>query len=285
MAETRTASVYRLCLLSGLLLIPAAAPGQVIIGRVVEEGNRKPVAGAQVRLVTGRSKVEERTAVSDSAGLFRLGVQAPAQYALRVRHIGFNLLDTPLFSVGPGETLTIEVRLATAAIALDPLVVLARSRDSRLAEFQERLLTHSSGRFITRDQIDRHPTTRTTDLLRSVPGVQLLEVKPRGGSRARTLVRVRGGGISCEPALFIDGIAVRQGVDSTIDDLLNPAMLNGVEVYTSTSAAPARYAQQGACGVVLFWTDAGQVGPNKWSWKFVIGSGVLAALVALALAR
>ncbi|HEY0809759.1 MAG TPA: TonB-dependent receptor plug domain-containing protein [Longimicrobiales bacterium] len=274
-----------MCLLSALLLNPATAPGQVIIGRIVEEGNRTPVQGAHVRLVSDRAGAEEPTGLSDSTGVFQLVVRAPGKYRLRVSHVAFKVLDTQVFSVGPGEALSIEVRLTTATIPLDPLVVLARTTHSRLAEFQQRLVTHSSGRFITRDQIERHTSTRTTDLLRSVPGVQLLEVRPPGGSRPRSLVRVRGGGTSCEPALFIDGVSVRQGVDSTIDDLLSPAMLSGVEVYTSTSAAPARYALPGACGVVLFWTAAGEVGRNNWSWKFLVGSGVLAGLVALALFR
>jgi hypothetical protein len=285
MTESRTASVYILCVLSGLLLAPTNSPGQIIIGRVVEEGNRTPVAGAHVQLVASHSKVEARTTVSDSGGLFRLEVQASGQYGLRVQHVGFRLLDTPRFTVGPGESLSIEVRLSTVAIPLEPLIVLARSRHAGLAEFEGRRLTHSSGRFITRDQIDRHTSTRTTELLRSMPGVEIMDVTPRGASRTRSLVRVRGGGRSCEPALFIDGIAVRQGVDSTIDDLLNPDMLIGVEVYTSAAVAPVRYAHPGACGVMLFWTGAGEAGRNKWSWKVIIGSTILAALAALALAR
>ena len=98
----------------------------------------------------------------------------------------------------------------------------------------------------------------------------------RGRARTRYLIRMRGAGETCEPAIYIDGQSVRQLPESTIDDLLEPSVIEGVEVYTSTASAPARYAQHGSCGVVLFWTGTGQVEGKKWSWKQIIGGAAVA---------
>ncbi len=181
--------------------------------------------------------------------------------------------------MGPGETVRVEIRLAQARIPLEPLIVTVRSTDPRLAEFHERRIAHSSGRFITRSDIERRSVGRTSDLLRSIPGVTVAAVQVRGGSRARFLIRMRGSGTTCEPAIYIDGLAFRQLPESTLDDVLQPSAIEAVEVYTATSSAPARYAVQGSCGVVLFWTGVGDSTGRKWTWKHLIGGAAVAVAV------
>lgn len=267
-----------------LLALPAATAGQTIVGRVVEEGRRAPVSGAQVTVLRGER--EERTsALSDSLGAFRLNPGQAGMYRLRVRHLAFKGFDSAPLEVGAGETVSVLVRLSATAIPLDPVLVTVRTRNSRLAEFEERRLTHSAGRFLAREDIERRNATRVTELLRGLPGVQVSETRARGGSRARYLLRVRGASASCEPAIFIDGLAVRQLPESTIDEMLSPATLDGVEIYTSSAGAPARYQVQGSCGVFLFWTGGGRAGPNKWSWKAAVGGLIAAAAIAIILSR
>lgn len=250
---------------------------------MVEDGRRSAIAGAEVILRNaGR---DERVALTDSAGRFQLNVPGAGAYRLRVRHLAYATFDSAPLDVGAGETVSVEVRLAATAIPLEPLIVTVRTRNARLAEFEERRLTHASGRFLTRDDIERRGAARTSDLLRGLPGVQVIETKARGGSRARNMLRVRGSSASCEPAIFIDGVSVRQLTESTIDEMLSPASLDGVEVYTTSAGAPARYQIQGTCGVFLFWTGAGRAGPNKWSWKAAVGGAAAALVIGLFLLK
>jgi hypothetical protein len=240
------------------------------------------ISGAEISVIhaDGAARIQ---AVTDSAGRFRVGVSGPGEYRLRVRHVAYTAIDSDPVRVGPGETVRIEIRLAETRIPVEPLIVTVRTTDSRLAEFHERRLAANSGRFITRADIERRPTARTSDLLRSVPGVTVVGVQMPGRARTRYLIRMRGAGATCEPAIYIDGQAVRQLTESTIDDLLEPSVIEGVEVYTSSATAPARYAAQGSCGVVLFWTGAGQAEAKKWSWKQIIGGAAIAVALISAL--
>ena len=87
----------------------------------------------------------------------------------------------------------------------------------------------------------------------------------------------------CQPAIWIDGLLLNDfpGMSNT-DDLLSPGVLEAVEVYTSTSNAPAQY-RTGNCGVVLFWTRRGSTEERsrlKW-WKLALGATAGLGLVLL----
>ena len=269
----------RRILLICLISVPSATTAQVIVGRVVEDEKRSAIAGAEIALIhaDGAARVQ---AVTDSGGRFRVTLNGPGAYRLRIRHVAYTAIDSDPVRVGVGETVSIEIRLAETRIPVEPLIVTIRTTDPRLAEFHERRLSANSGRFITRTDIQRRPAARTSDLLRSVAGVTVVGVQMRGRTRTRYLIRMRGAGETCEPAIYIDGQSVRQLPESTIDDLLEPSVIEGVEIYTSTATAPARYAAHGSCGVVLFWTGAGQAETKKWSWKQIIG-GAAAAIVLI----
>jgi hypothetical protein len=258
---------------------PAGA--QTIVGRVVEDGKRTAITGAAIALLHG-GREERAHAVTDSAGFFRVAVSGPGDYRLRVHHVAFSALETEPVKVGPAETVRVEIRLAEARIPLEPLIVTVRTTNPRLVEFHDRRLASATGRFITRVDIERSPISRTTDLLRGVAGVEVIGMQVRGGSRTRFIVRMRASGTTCEPAIYIDGLSVRQLPESTIDDLLVPSNIDGVEIYTTTANAPVRYASQSNCGVVLFWTGVGQSSGKKSSLKQVlIGGGVALAILGL----
>lgn len=251
---------------------------------MVEEDKRTAIAGAEIALLQADGSARTQT-VSDSAGRFHLPVPGDQEYRLRVRHVAYTSIDSDPVRVSSGETVRVEIRLAQARIPLEPLIVTVRTTDPRTAEFHARRLAAMSGRFLTRSQIDRRSAARTTDLLRGMPGVTVVSVQTPGRTRVRYLIRMRGADNRCDPAIYIDGLLIRQSQETPIDDLLQPSALEGVEVYTSTSSAPARYAIQGSCGVVLFWTGVGQAGSRKWSWKQVIGGAVAAAIIGLLVSR
>lgn len=232
---------------------PVAA--QLIHGTVRDEAAR-PVVDAEVVLMGGNGIEHGRTA-TDSAGVFRVPVQAAGGYALQVTRIGFAAFLSDPVRVGTVETVTVEVRLGRAAIPLNPIRVTARHADPRIAAFHERRLRGAGGRFLTRADIENGSQVRTTDMLRRVPGITIVPVVHRGSVRASNMISVRGATPSCQPALFIDGVRTPQHPLSTMDDILTPASLEGVEVYTAAAAAPVEFTGQSSCGVILFWTRSG----------------------------
>jgi hypothetical protein len=280
------------CLLAALLLLlPAGAGAQVLRGTVIEDPTGAPIAGAIIDILH-RGEVLA-TARSDSTGAFLLLPRRSGTFTIRAAHAFHTAVDSLPLTIDPGGTLTIVLRLARAAIPLEPLVVTART-ESRLAGFQERMrLGTGFGQFVTRAEIDARPAARTTDLLRELPGVEVTTVG-RGGSDqptaigtpdvtiARTsVITLRTSRGPCMPALYVDGLSIRQFEDSSIDDLLRPDMIEGVEVYPRSAGAPPEFIDPTMCGVVAFWTRPGPE-EGRWSWaRAAAGAAAFVLMVAL----
>jgi hypothetical protein len=254
-----------------LIALPLEA--QRLVGHVVEEGTDQPVSSAAIVIINEDGR-EQGNTTTDDDGWFQFAMAAPGPYTIRITHIAYVSWRSESIDLGRGETVEIEVRLGTNVIPLEPLVVTTRSASrGRLAEFHRRLENNPFGRFIVREDIERRPAARVTDLLRIMPGIT---IRPAGGAFARYLITMRGGAAGgCLPYLYVDGVRIRQSPDFPIDDLLSPNMLEGVEIYTSFATAPAEYQASSGCGVVLFWTRSGESG-RPFSWKrMLIGVGAV----------
>lgn len=271
--------VSRVVLLAAAASVaPAAAGAQIIRGVVLDAAERSPIRGATIELV-GALRPEAR-ARSDSTGAFTLEAPHAGVWLVRATHASYVASAGDSVRVGAGETIDVELRLGREVIPLDPLIVMARSTGP-FAEFEERRRRGSSGRFFTRSQIEARGVGRTSDLLRGVPGVTLAPIR---GRPHRVLVRMQGSLGVCEPALWIDGVQVPQMPESTLDEMLSPGSIEGVEIYNSFSAAPPQYIS-GTCGVLLFWTRRGEEREGEpWRWKRVL-AGAGAALVIFLLVR
>lgn len=268
----------RVLVLSGLLLAPAAAQSQMIHGVVMEDSTREPITGASVELLGLNGNTSLRTQTG-SGGAFLLRPRSAGRFIVRLTHPSYAAVDSDTLSVERDETIAIELRMARTAIPLEPLVVIAR-RHNRLAGFYDRLQRPGSGRFLTRADLEVRPGARATDLLRGMPGIEIVPVR-RGLSAATvSLITMRGGSGRCSPTIYIDGIVAKQFVESGVDDFLTPEMLEGMEIYTSSAGAPSPISAQDSCGVVAFWTRSDSLG--KWSWlKLAAGAGAFVLMVAL----
>ena len=267
--------ITRGMLAAALLLVPAAASAQTIEGVVVDDSTRAPIRDVRVELVPARGgrPAAQRT---DSTGVFRFDSVAGGSAVLRFRHPSYTAVDSLAVAVGRGERVEIELRMGHTAVLLEPLIVRARS-DEGVGGFRERMRRGAFGRFVGREQIERHTALRTTDVLRTVPGVQLAP-----GNAGTTMILMRGGAGQCLPDVYLDGTRLRQTRDVDVDAFVNPSSLEGVEVYTSAATAPSIYSGSNACGVVAFWTRPAP--PGRWSWKTLgVGLGLIALLVVSAL--
>jgi hypothetical protein len=234
--------------LAFLLVFSISAEAQVVRGRLLDAETGVAIAGGTVVLLTEDS-VPVRSGDSDPSGNFLLSAPQPGAYRLQAERLGYRTSTTPPIELEARDTLQVEYRLSTQAVVLQPLTVVTTPRRlaGPLGGFYERMERGAFGTFISREQIDaRHPVY-ASDLLRTVPGIQLVPTW-----WGRTVVLMRGW---CVPQIVLDGMRIRT---SSIDDLVSPMDLEGIEIYRSAAEAPAELAGPNAnCGVIALWTRRG----------------------------
>jgi hypothetical protein len=130
-----------------------------------------------------------------------------------------------------------------------PIAIVASSRRTpgRLSGFYDRMQRHGVGTFITSDQIERARPFAVTDLLRTVPGLQVFPSRRGFGNTVRTIE-------GCQPTVYLDGVRFPL-LGESIDDIVNPMTLEGIEVYPHAVDVPAEL--QGPtsnCGAIALWT-------------------------------
>lgn len=234
-----------LVLLLGLLVSASSLRAQTITGVLIEADTESPLRDGVMTLL-GRDTTVLAQTRTDSAGTFTFTLPRSGSYRLRAEHGGFRPAVSPALSISSPDTLEVEFSLARDVVVLEPLVVKGRSRRLTPAarRFYDRAQARGFGSFITRDDIEKLHPLRTTDLLNRIPGVQ---TTPMMGGNA---VTIRG---NCRPNVYVDGVRIN-GYRS-IDDLVQPMDVEGLEVYRSSHQAPAEYTgMRAGCAAILIWT-------------------------------
>jgi TonB family protein len=284
-APLRCASVLRArALLAAVLLsvVPSArALGQAdtlgAVGGVIRGPGGTLIVGAEVVVTPLRdagappTTVFSRRLFSDEEGRFRVTGMPAGRVMVAVRRIGYRPTTRELV-VPSGEA--VALALEPVPQALSTVVV----RDRRVkytgwaARFYERR-DRGFGRFITKEDLDRRNAIRTTDVLRSVPGIQVVST-PTGN-----LLRVRSA--RCSPFIWLDGTPASAGYLDV--DAFPPNTLEGIEVYSGVGTVPVELrgprGEEG-CGVIVLWTRMPE--PRRKKNAKVYTADDLAALVASA---
>ena len=86
--------------------------------------------------------------LSDAAGRYRLSVPAGEKAVIRVSTLGYGAVERSV-TVAAGETVRLDVELATAAMALDPIVVTGTMRETRVSRSPVKVEV-VSGRYLQR---------------------------------------------------------------------------------------------------------------------------------------
>jgi hypothetical protein len=253
-----------------LRLDPLAAPADLeasrMLGSVKDGESGVPLEGATVTLegIAGEY-------ITDEDGRFTIPSVPPGARQLEVSLLGY-ATRTDSIVVPSGSLLSIEVALAVEPIRLDPLAVTVERRnlDLELAGFYDRR-AWEPGAFLTQEAIEaRHPGA-TVDLFEGIPGVRVVREGIRHrvaltGNRAMSLLHDPSKE-PCYPAVWIDGILMRRTAHSdshgdlpTLDELVSPHDIAGLEIYQSTARIPVQFNVQGACGVIVVWRRAGRGG-------------------------
>ncbi|MGH7469578.1 MAG: carboxypeptidase regulatory-like domain-containing protein [Longimicrobiales bacterium] len=257
-------------------------PAQRVHGVVTDATSNARLTGVLVTLMDGANRAILE-ATTDTTGSFNLAATQPGSYRLRISLIGYLSFTSDALDLAPREAVQVSVRLATQAIPLNPVVVVARRSTGRLADFERRRERHASGYFMGQSDIDKRPVAKASTLLMNIPGIRLQAIRRRGSTTEdRHVIQFSGpSGAPCVANVFIDGVQAQQS-PVTIDELLDVAALGAVEVYPRAAGAPIEYQRSNNCGVVLFWTREVERVRRPWSWtKFAIGVGVVALAIVL----
>ena len=247
--------------IKSLLLFALAAPlsssaaqsdprPTVLIGRVINQDTKEPVADAVVELIE-----QERRTETDALGNFRFTLLAPELGTLRVRAVGFTAV-TKSVVLREGRTERIEVAMSPAAVVLPDVTVEERERNAAVATsimsgFEDRKKM-GWGSFIEYDEIKRNEGVSVASLIGRFPGIEL-----RGGLRVAS--RRRG----CLLTIILDNAVIYTGQvpsrgDPDISRYTNLSNLAAIEIYPTQSSLPPEFqAVGGRCGAVVLWTRRG----------------------------
>jgi hypothetical protein len=252
---------------------PAGAQGS-IFGSVLDQQTENPIASAEVTLLD-RDGRALRTIYADDLGAFAFPRIGSGVYRLRAGRIGYLISTSPLFELIQTDTLHLVLRLDTEAVPLAPLEVTARARRRAspvLEDFRFRM-NRGTGHFISREAILARSPFYVTDVLAMVPGVRVGNPTPQGGrhvSMTRTPAH-----LNCHAQIYLDGTLVNPPMqtafggtrrtasinDFSIDEVVSPASVEGIEVYRGLSEVPAEFMSPYAiCGVIAVWTRRGDTG-------------------------
>ena len=232
---------------------PRAAPRRTIPIRIVGPGGT-PIPVAVVDAGAGVTRV------ADSSGIAHLPQLAADAARIRVRRIGFAVLDTVLSLRVDGN---LSVELHPLGQLLDAVTVTAAASAPLVRTgFYDRVQRVQRGaitaEFVTPEEIEGRGATQVSDLLR---GRRTITVT-RGLAPVRTIVKGRGG---CDMTILLDGQRVRSddagGGDGAvaIDDLVSGRSVMAIEIYPSTANAPSELVPLtggGSCGILAIWTGA-----------------------------
>ena len=108
--------------------VASAVQGQVVRGRLVDEGDNAAIAGAMITLMDRGGRGVERMLTRSGTGVFELRVPAPGEYRLRAERIGYGTTYSAFFIISIRDTLTGRMAAPIEAISLAEISVSVRRR-------------------------------------------------------------------------------------------------------------------------------------------------------------
>lgn len=240
-------------------------PGR-IAGRVVAAEGGRPVAGARVGIVGG----PETTA--NARGEWTLDGVPTGTRTIQARGLGFYPVFQPVDVVAGARP--VELTLSTLRSLMDTVRVTASRLRLEGTGFEERSRT-GMGRYITAEQMARHPVSLTSQLFARVAGVRLDR-----GPLGETYLTVRGPFGRCPPSVYIDGHHIRGLSAEDIDSWAHPDDVAGVEIYTGAMVPPEFQPGMVGCGSIVIWTRPFDNPASRWSLVRRVAQGAAAILVS-----
>ncbi len=252
-------------------------------GVVVDSVSGDPVAGATLSL-NGRPALTETR--RDGSFVFT-AVSAPGE-RISVRKIGYEPMEAPVQAPSRDGWIDVgTIHISPISAALPAVVIRGGTRvRGEMAGFTGRA-ERGIGTFLSRGDIERHRFRRSSEILRTIPGLivecrtgQCLVGFSRNrrpgvldGTRTRfetdggqglggdapneALSRVPSGsapGRICPVAYYVDGMRFEGNLG--IDEF-PPEEIEAIELHKGPATTPMRFRSRGStCGTIVIWTRA-----------------------------
>lgn len=245
------------------------AAGQSVHGLVLYNHNDVPVTLATVRLIEPDGTVAAM-GHTDASGRFQIPIPGAGEYSVHVEHLtAFDMLDGPLDLATVGNTMVL-FHLVPKPIALEALEVTVEGRQLPLARagfYQRR--EQGLGFFMDEGDIERRRPLRTSDLMRTIPGVQYIESNGTAGVSGYPIMSYalrsqvfNDSSPPCFPRVYVDAVVMEHGGTTFqpvggFDQLVPTQDVAALEVYSSPVETPPQFGGPSACGVILIWTKTG----------------------------
>jgi hypothetical protein len=239
------------------LTAPLAAQSAPVELLVIDDATDAAIAGVSVSIA---GQPGER--VTDERGRFVYPSQRPGKVVFLFRRLGYNP-GTLTVDATAGDTTRVTFAMTAAPQALTTVAVrdTTNSLSPFLSGFDRRMANHAgSATYITRDVIEMRKPSLTTDLLRRVSSISIIDSSGvlMAVSRRVKKPTIRSGGLGdlapCPLQVALDGQLKEWGyaVNS-----IAPEEIHGIEVYPGPATIPAEYASMGRdayCGLIMIWT-------------------------------
>lgn len=230
-------------------------------GQIVDVQSHAPIASAQLLLLRSADTVAR--GLSDSLGQFTASGTYGEPFTLEIRRLGY----VPVAVRWTPSAADTAVVIAMTAVprALDAVAVVDRGPTSvRVSGFEARAGTKAGGTYILREQIDAWHPRRTSDLMRRVSGVRLIDssgtvlaASSRGEKVDLKAVHAARSWAPCVMRVGVDGQVKEWGFPM---DTVDPNDIHGIEVYNGPASMPSEFAglrTDSYCGLVMIWTRSG----------------------------
>ncbi|HEX9310261.1 MAG TPA: carboxypeptidase regulatory-like domain-containing protein [Gemmatimonadaceae bacterium] len=221
---------------------------------IVSTTNKKPLPQARVSVVG-----TDLAAVADTTGSFRIQGLPLGTQSVAIKMMGYGSTLIPV-QIEAGKTATLDVTLDAVPLPLETVEV---TGDTMIVPgmqgFQERK-ARGTGKFFTREDIERMQVRLFTDILRRVPGMQVQSTNGAyGAGYSVQSGRTQGisGGRTCPVLFYVNGAPFPLTGDIAINNFISPDEVAAVEVYMGASQIPAQFntsLNNSRCGVVVIWT-------------------------------
>lgn len=220
-----------------------------VSGRILSSDDDRPLANARVWL-----DGSDATATTNDRGEFALGGLPSGSQTLIARALGFLPERTTVHLLTGHAPNEVVVRLTSLKRLIDTVRVTATRVYTSDANGFESRRRAGQGHYIDRAQIERQQATAASDLLRMIPRVEVLASGVGFFGHVVAFRKPFAFEGYCRPDLYVDGYLFPAG-DMEIDDVVNPADIQGIEVYTKPESAPVQFTNNmSGCGSIVVWT-------------------------------
>jgi hypothetical protein len=219
----------------------------VVSGTVILEGSPSN-AGSRVELVG-----TDIVTMTNDKGQFTMRNLPSGSHVLLARHLGFGAETVPV-DLSSHEPKQVSVKLPKFVATIEPVVVTAK-RAASLDKVGFTMRQKSgTGFYLGPEQIERLAPNYLTDILRTVPGLQV-SYGPQGEEVTSTRGVTSLSGASPCVQYYVDDSPWQSLMPGDVNQFVNGREVVGIEVYNGPGTPP-QYTRggQGECTTIVVWT-------------------------------